>query len=61
MACTPAQRAWNQNALKRTFYKPRKITPAQRDEIQRRLADGETARDLAAEYGVSIRTIYNCR
>lgn len=39
------------------YYQRSKLTPQQRDAIRRRLADGETARDLAAEYGVSTRTI----
>ncbi|AEW94635.1 MULTISPECIES: helix-turn-helix domain-containing protein [Streptomycetaceae] len=56
---TPAQRAWNKPP--RHPNRHRRITPAQRDEIRRRLAAGETARALAAEYGVSRSTIYNCR
>ena len=40
-------------------YQPSKLTPAQRDEIRRRVADGETVRALAAEFGVSSRTIRN--
>jgi DNA invertase Pin-like site-specific DNA recombinase len=35
-----------------------KVTPQQRDDIRRRRADGEKARDLALEYGVSVGTIY---
>jgi DNA-binding NarL/FixJ family response regulator len=31
----------------------------QRDEIRRRIADGETVLALAAEFGVSVRTIRN--
>lgn len=38
-------------------YEPTKLTPSQRDEIRRRVADGETAKDLAAEFRVSTRTI----
>jgi len=34
-----------------------KLTPPQRDEIRRRIEDGEAPVDLAAEYGVSVRTI----
>ena len=40
-------------------YQPSKLTPAQRDLIRRRVADGETVRDLAVEFGVSSRTIRN--
>jgi len=38
-------------------HKPPKLTPAQRDQIHQRVADGETATALAAEYGVSVWTI----
>lgn len=38
-------------------HTPPKLTPAQRDEIRRRVADGEARADLAAEFGVSVRTI----
>jgi DNA-binding CsgD family transcriptional regulator len=38
-------------------YKPSKLTPAQRDEIRQRVADGESTKELAAEFGVSVRTI----
>jgi DNA-binding NarL/FixJ family response regulator len=38
-------------------YKPPKLTPAQRDEIRQRVADGESTKELAAEFGVSVRTI----
>jgi hypothetical protein len=34
-----------------------KLTPVQRDEIRRRVAEGETVAVLAAEFGVSTRTI----
>ena len=36
----------------------RKLTSAQISEISKRLADGETKKDLAAEYGVSRQTLY---
>lgn len=39
------------------FHQPPKLTPAQRDEIRRRVADGDTVLDLAAEFGVSVRTV----
>lgn len=35
-----------------------KLTPAQRDEIRKRRANGEKAMGLAAEYRVSVRIIY---
>lgn len=38
-------------------HKPRKITPAQRDEIRQRYADGETSWALAAEFGVTAHTV----
>jgi DNA-binding NarL/FixJ family response regulator len=38
-------------------YKPPKLTPAQRDELHRRVADGEDVKALATEFGVSTRTI----
>lgn len=37
------------------------LTAAQRQEIRQRLADGERAVDLAAEYGVSRGCINNYR
>lgn len=39
------------------YYTASKLTPAQRDEIRRRVADGEPVTGLAAEFGVSVRTI----
>ena len=36
-----------------------KLTPEQRDEIQCRRADGESAAVLAVEFGVTTRTIRN--
>ncbi|MEV5957251.1 helix-turn-helix domain-containing protein [Streptomyces sp. NPDC051987] len=41
------------------YYKRPKLTPAQRDQIRRRLVDGELARDLAVEFGVTVGTIRN--
>jgi hypothetical protein len=38
-------------------YRPSKLTPARRDEIRRRVGEGEPLTDLAAEFGVSVRTI----
>ncbi len=37
--------------------RPSKLTPAQREEVLRRLAEGEGVRDLAKAYGVSPATI----
>ena len=56
------QRAWNR-------YRPKpggrwqagKLTPEQRAEITRRLADGERPIDLAAEYGVTASRIRQLR
>ena len=44
-------------------YKGRKpsLTPQQAREIDRRLAEGESASALAREYGVSRATVYNTR
>lgn len=38
-----------------------KLTAAQREDIGRRLADGEKPIDLAAEYGVTASTIRRYR
>lgn len=38
-------------------YRPPKLTPAQRDELHQRVADGEDVKALATEFGVSTRTI----
>jgi len=38
-----------------------KLTPQQREEIRDRLADGESAMDLALEYKVSASTVRNYR
>lgn len=38
-------------------YSRPKLTAAQRDDIRRRIAEGEAVRDLAVEFGVSVRTI----
>lgn len=35
-----------------------KLTPQQRDDITRRMADGEKPKALALEYQVSVSTIY---
>jgi DNA invertase Pin-like site-specific DNA recombinase len=39
------------------FHDRPKLTPSQRDQIRQRIADGESVRELAAEFGVSARTI----
>ena len=39
------------------FGRPRSLTPHQRQEAMRRLADGEVQADLARSYGVSQATI----
>jgi DNA-binding NarL/FixJ family response regulator len=59
---TPEQRAWNNYmpSGQRGWKKP-KLTTAQREEIIRRLGEGEKPMDLAAEYGVSGGTIRGLR
>jgi DNA invertase Pin-like site-specific DNA recombinase len=55
---TSEQRGWNNGKQwPPAYYERTKLTPQQRDEIRRRVADGEARRDLAIEYGVSVRTI----
>ncbi len=57
------QHAWNNSSPSQRplhFQQP-KLTPRQREEIRRRLDDGERAVDLAAEYGVSRGAINHCR
>lgn len=58
----PEQRAWNNYmpSGQRGWQKP-KLTGAQREDIIRRLGEGAKPVDLAAEYGVSGRTIRNLR
>ncbi|GAA2199829.1 MULTISPECIES: helix-turn-helix domain-containing protein [Streptomyces] len=58
---TDQQRAWNSGGRTPPGHKPSKVTPAQRDEICRRLAANESPQALAAEYGVSVHTIYRYR
>ncbi len=63
---TDRQRDWarNQDAMQPRRYgggQPSKLTPAQRDEIRQRLADGESIRDLAQEFGVHTSTIRQYR
>lgn len=48
---------WNDKLFAPSHHKRRKITPQQADEIRERYADGETAKQLAAEFGVSFHTI----
>lgn len=63
MAATDKQRTWNDRSPRyRPFNEnPPRLTPQQREEIRQRLADGERAVDLAAEYGVSRGAINGCR
>ncbi|WP_060887631.1 hypothetical protein [Streptomyces caniscabiei] len=64
---TPRQRAWNNRTdlnhlgARLQGFKPPKLTSAQRDDIVRRLGEGEKPVDLAAEYGVSGGTIRSLR
>jgi hypothetical protein len=50
-------RIWN----RRREWKPPKLTTEQRAEITRRLSDGESPIDLAAEYGVTASRIRQLR
>jgi hypothetical protein len=52
MTHSESQEHWNQSGWPRWVRKS-KLTPAQRGEIRRRRADGEEAKVLAAEFGVS--------
>ena len=57
MATRP-QYAWaNGQQWGPPHYKRPKLTPAQRDDIRRRIAEGEKATALALEFGVSTLTI----
>ena len=60
---TDKQHAWNNSghAWRPTYFKKPRLTPAQREEIRRRLEAGERAVDLAAEYRVSRGAIGHCR
>lgn len=56
---TAEQRGWNNSGTGRrpaTWDRP-KLTAEQRLQIRQRLTGGETARVLAAEFGVSRQTI----
>lgn len=64
-AATDGQRDW---ARRQDAAQPReygdsagKLSPAQRDEIRQRLADGESIRRLAEEFGVHTNTIRQYR
>lgn len=64
---TPQQRAWNNRTdlanlgARLQGFKAPKLTTAQRNDIVRRLGEGEKPTDLAAEYGVSGSTIRRLR
>ncbi|KOV86100.1 MULTISPECIES: helix-turn-helix domain-containing protein [unclassified Streptomyces] len=62
LQASDTQRGWNNfgSSVDPRFDKP-KLTPQQRDEVRRRTADGETAQALAAEFSVSVHTIYRYR
>jgi hypothetical protein len=45
----------------RSAHPPQKLTSQQRDEIKRRLDDGEKPAVLALEYGVAAATIRHQR
>ncbi|WP_399553888.1 helix-turn-helix domain-containing protein (plasmid) [Streptomyces anulatus] len=57
MAHAAARRWISSGRDARDHVKPRIITPQQADEIRARTTDGETLKDLALEYGVSVATI----
>lgn len=60
---TEEQRGWcdsSKGNRPTPWHRPR-LTTAQREEIRRRLADGERAVVLAAEYGVSRGAINSNR
>jgi hypothetical protein len=63
VSASEKQHAWNNRPRQWTpaHLKPPKLTPQQRDEIRQRLANGEKAVDLAAEYGVSRGAIGHYR
>lgn len=59
---TDHARAWNRRRDGgQGPWKPPKLTGDQLSEITRRLADGETPMDLAAEYGVTASRIRSLR
>lgn len=61
---TSSQRAWNNSdnpAFGQRGWKRPKLDTAQREDIVRRLGDGERSADLAAEFGVSGSTIRRLR
>ena len=47
--------------LRERIGRPHALTADQRDAVRKRLAAGEKPSALAAEYGVSYRTIYRLR
>lgn len=57
MTPNEAQRAWGRGSNLPPRRIRAKITPAQRDEIVARKADGEDPRELALEFGVSAAYI----
>jgi DNA-binding NarL/FixJ family response regulator len=63
MAASERQRQWGYTHRNPRLIasKEAKLTAKQRDEIRRRLADGEDPADLALEYNVSAGTIRHYR
>ncbi|MFJ5217231.1 hypothetical protein ACIP98_21220 [Streptomyces sp. NPDC088354] len=60
MTASPSARAWHKRGDQRTpspVFKQPKLSPQDRDEIVRRLRDGDDPNDLALEFDVSVRTI----
>lgn len=60
---TDKQRGWanSQPGRQPSHWHRPKLTPAQREEITRRLGDGERVAALAQEFGVSRRAIDHYR
>ncbi|MFJ2279173.1 Hin recombinase [Streptomyces sp. NPDC087866] len=55
---TDRARQWVRSGGDNRLHHPRRvITPQQTEEIRTRAAAGESLKDLALEYGVSVRTI----
>ena len=50
---TEQQRAWAYDGEQRGWSTRSKLTALQRDEIRRRVAEGERPQDLAKEFGIT--------
>ncbi|NEB92404.1 Hin recombinase [Streptomyces bauhiniae] len=56
-----SERAWNDRPRPHSPWAQPKLTTVQRQDIARRLADGERPADLALEYGVTASLIRQLR